>query len=65
MWWERNEREPLGRFGPAIIAYLGREPYTLFEHVPANSVSEGLHRNVHSAAFNCLEIKIGISVTDN
>ena len=28
MWWERNERVPSDRFWPAIIAYLGREPWS-------------------------------------
>jgi DNA-binding transcriptional regulator YiaG len=27
MWWERDEREPIDRSWPAIIAYLGREPW--------------------------------------
>jgi hypothetical protein len=27
MWWEHNERQPLDRSWPAIIAYLGREPW--------------------------------------
>jgi DNA-binding transcriptional regulator YiaG len=27
MWWERNEREPLDRFWPAIIGYLAHEPW--------------------------------------
>ena len=27
MWWERNEREPLDHSWPAIIGYLGREPW--------------------------------------
>lgn len=27
MWWERNEREPFVSFYPAIIAWLGHEPW--------------------------------------
>ena len=27
MWWERDEREPADRFYPAIIRFLGYEPW--------------------------------------
>jgi len=45
-WWERNEREPLERFWPAIIAYLGHEPWeepkTLGEQLRAERRRRGL-----------------------
>src|SRR5580658_10924801 len=46
MWWERNEREPLDRFWPAIIRYLGHEPWqetvTLGEQLRAERRRRGL-----------------------
>lgn len=36
-WWERDEREPLDRSWPALIAYLGRVPWP-----PPTSLSEQL-----------------------
>ena len=46
MWWERNEREPLDRSWPAIIAYLGCEPWpeaqTLGERLLAERRRRGL-----------------------
>jgi DNA-binding transcriptional regulator YiaG len=46
MWWERNEREPLDRSWPAIIAYLGCEPWsepqTLGEQLLAERRRRGL-----------------------
>jgi DNA-binding transcriptional regulator YiaG len=46
MWWERNEREPLDRSWPAIIAYLDREPWheprTLGEQLLAERRRRGL-----------------------
>ena len=45
MWWERNEREPLDRFWPAIIGYLGCEPWpearTLGERLAAERRRRG------------------------
>jgi transcriptional regulator with XRE-family HTH domain len=37
MWWERNDHEPLERFWPSIIRYLGREPWS-----PPASIGERL-----------------------
>ena len=46
MWWERNERVPLDRSWPAIIAYLGcepwQEPQTLGENLLAERRRRGL-----------------------
>src|SRR5580658_6941843 len=46
MWWERDEREPVDRFWPAIIGYLGREPWpepeTLGERLMAERRRRGL-----------------------
>jgi transcriptional regulator with XRE-family HTH domain len=46
MWWERNERQPLDRFWPAIIAYLGHEPWqepaTLGDRLRAERRRRGL-----------------------
>jgi transcriptional regulator with XRE-family HTH domain len=45
-WWERDEREPLDRFWPAIIRYLGREPWpepqSLGERLSAERRRRGL-----------------------
>jgi hypothetical protein len=38
VWWERDVREPLERFWPALVAYLGRAPWPL----PTN-LGEQLH----------------------
>lgn len=55
MWWERNERKPLERSWPAIIAYLGREPWqeprTLGEHLLAERRRRGLSIGGAAAAM--------------
>jgi len=46
MWWERDVREPLPRFYPAIIAFLGAEPWpepaTLPERLRVERLRRGL-----------------------
>lgn len=46
MWWEHDEREPSDRFYPAIIRYLGGEPWpvpeTLGERLRAKRRRSGL-----------------------
>jgi DNA-binding transcriptional regulator YiaG len=46
MWWERNKRVPRDQSWPAIIAYLGcepwREPQTLGERLVAERRRRGL-----------------------
>ena len=46
MWWERGERQPLPHFYPAIIAYLGCEPWpepeTLAHALRAERLRRGL-----------------------
>ena len=46
MWWERDEREPSDRWWPAIIAYLGHEPWaeptTIGEQLLAERHRRGL-----------------------
>ncbi|TXI11718.1 MAG: transcriptional regulator [Rhizobium sp.] len=46
MWWEQDAREPLPRFYPAIIRFLGREPWphpaTLSERLLAERRRRGL-----------------------
>lgn len=46
MWWERNERRPLDRSWPAIIAYLGREPWREPQTLGAQLLAERRRRGL-------------------
>jgi hypothetical protein len=40
MWWEQDTREPLPRFYPGIIQFLGREPWPEPETLPERLLAE-------------------------
>lgn len=46
LWWERDEREPAPQFYPALIRYLGEEPWpvpvSLGERLRAERLRRGL-----------------------
>jgi transcriptional regulator with XRE-family HTH domain len=46
MWWERNEREPLERFWPGVIQYLGREPWPSPTSLGGNLLAERRRRGL-------------------
>jgi DNA-binding XRE family transcriptional regulator len=63
MLWERNERAPLDRFWPAIIAYLEQEPWpealTLGESLRAERRRRGLATFEAAAAMGVDETTLG------
>ena len=59
MWWERNEREPLDRFWPTIITYLGREPWS-----PPDSLSEQLQAERRRRGLARFEAAAALGVDD-
>jgi len=52
MWWERDEREPAIRFYPAIVAFLGYEPWPKPRTLPEALLAERRRRGIeiHSAS---------------
>jgi transcriptional regulator with XRE-family HTH domain len=46
MWWERNEREPDVRFYPAIIQFLGYEPWPEPATLPEALLAERRRRGL-------------------
>lgn len=46
MWWEQDAREPLPRFYPAVIQFLGREPWVEPPSLPERLQGERLRRGL-------------------
>ncbi|WP_404979710.1 helix-turn-helix domain-containing protein [Caulobacter segnis] len=46
MWWEQDAREPLPRFYPAIIRFLGREPWPQPVTLPEQLLAERRRRGL-------------------
>jgi DNA-binding transcriptional regulator YiaG len=54
MWWERDEHEPLDRYWPSVLSYLGYEPWpdavSLADRVRAERRRRGLNLEEGAAA---------------
>jgi DNA-binding XRE family transcriptional regulator len=63
MWWERNEVEPGPSFYPALIGFLGYEPWpepqTLAEALLAERRRRGLNRRAAAQLMGIDETTIG------
>jgi len=60
MWWERDVREPLPRFYPAIIEFLGCEPWAEPTTLPERLRAERLRRGLTLAeAAECIGVDEG------
>lgn len=46
LWWERDEREPAMKFYPAIIVFLGGEPWPKPETIPERLLAERRRRGL-------------------